>query len=148
MEPPKPPPSPGRGGVPAIPEHVPDSAPPVYSLSAKPELYPGVADSEEIYEEMNPESVEELREKVENVEDRYRLLETQISGLMSSVNNTSSDGRFSDLITRLEASEAANSKTNKLMALLQGDLDEEINNRKQLETEVAKLRRQVQVLQG
>ena len=55
---------------------------------------------------------------------------------------------LSAIMTRLEACETATARTNKLIALLQGDLDEEINTRKQLETEVTKLRRTVKLLQG
>ena len=53
----------------------------------------------------------------------------------------------SALVTRLAAAEGSVERMGKLIQMLQGDLDEEINTRKQLETELTRLKKIVQVLQ-
>ena len=108
---------------------------------------PGISEGSDMYMMMNLDNdVAALSDRVKELEKANLDLKAQVEVLEEQRGGESAG--LGEMMSRLEAAEAANAKTNKLMALLQGDLDEEINARKQLETEVTKLKRTVKLLQG
>ncbi|KAL5264552.1 hypothetical protein ACHWQZ_G005595 [Mnemiopsis leidyi] len=123
---------------------------------ATPEMIDPISEGSDMYMEMdleNNDSFAALKIRIESLETANKRLGSQVEELeknsTSSTEGSSVSGEeLSAIMTRLEACETATARTNKLIALLQGDLDEEINTRKQLETEVTKLRRTVKLLQG
>lgn len=121
-----------------------------------PEVVDPISEGSDMYMEMDLESNDSfaaLKGRIESLEAANQRLESKVEELENNSNSSHespsmSSEDLSAIMTRLEASETATARTNKLIALLQGDLDEEINTRKQLETEVTKLRRTVKLLQG
>ena len=131
---------------------------PLYTLpdSKRPPLEvsdPAVSESSDMYMFMSlDDDVAGLKSSIGALETANSRLQSQVEELEKNRGSPATESSvtmedMSAMIARLETSEAASTKTNKLITLLQNDLDEEINTRKQLETEVIKLRRTVKLMQ-
>ena len=166
VEPPKPPSSSAveRRPLPAAPVVKPARANEVdgalMAPSSKPPLPEisdtAVSDTSDMYMFMDlndNDVIASLKNRIDDLEAANIRLQSQVDDLegnkgSSSAGSSVSPEEVSAIISRLESAESVTAKTNKLISLLQSDLDEEINTRKQLETEVTKLRRTVKLLQG
>ncbi|XP_063675554.1 CD2-associated protein-like isoform X2 [Bolinopsis microptera] len=113
-----------------------------------------VSEGSDVYMYMSlDDDVAGLKSRIDVLETANSRLQLQVEELEKNKCSPATESSvtmedMSAMMTRLETNEAASTKTNKLITLLQNDLDEEINTRKQLETEVIKLRRTVKLMQA